>query len=114
MAALAASFKDRMLNRGFTAAWSHGGRLPGRSYMETLQMLEKHLALRPFLFGQRPSLADFGLAGQLYQCFSDVLAGELMRLHAPHVALWCEVPTGVPHGDGDGWWWWMVVAHECS
>lgn len=36
--------------------------------METLRMLEKHLALRPFLFGQRPSLADFGLAGQLYQC----------------------------------------------
>ena len=41
-----------------------------RSYLDTLQHLEKHLGgphPRPFLFGKSPSLADFGLAGQLYQ-----------------------------------------------
>lgn len=61
-----------------------------QSFLDSIQLLELHLKARPYLFGGCPSLADFGLWGQLYQCFSDVLAGELIRLHAPKLALWCE------------------------
>ncbi|CAJ1328578.1 unnamed protein product, partial [Effrenium voratum] len=72
-----------------------------QSYLDTLLLLERHLDGRAFLFGRRPALADFGLAGQLYQCFGDLYAGELMRLHAPHVALWCEAMVN-PRMVGDG------------
>eukprot|EP00434_Breviolum_minutum_P031795 symbB.v1.2.028121.t1/scaffold2940.1/size66828/1 len=100
---MAASFKKRMLDRGFTVG-SNAETAPiiEKSYLDTLQHLEKHLGgphPRPFLFGKSPSLADFGLAGQLYQCFLDVEAGVLMRLYAPHVALWCEVMAN-PHEEG--------------
>ena len=92
MEAMASSFKERMTKRSFTVG-SNATTAPviEESYLETLRLLEKHLSSRPFLFGGSPSLADFGLAGQLYQCFTDVHAGELMRMHAPSVALWCEV-----------------------
>lgn len=102
MVAMASSFKERMLQRSFTVGSNvQTAPIIEQSYLETLQLLEKHLASRPFLFGKSPSLADFGLAGQLYQCFGDVAAGELMRLYAPTVALWCEVMANpAPHEEG--------------
>lgn len=48
--------------------------------------LEKHL----FLFGGRPSAADFALAGQLQQMLLDPTPGEWMRERAPFVTAWCE------------------------
>lgn len=105
MTAMAKSFKERMLQRSFTVG-SNASTAPiiEKSYMETLQLLERHLRHRPFLFGASPALADFGLSGQLLQCFGDVLAGELMRMHAPRVALWCEVMANPqPEGDFEEW-----------
>lgn len=105
MTAVAKSFKERMQQRSFTVG-SNSTTAPiiEKSYMETLQLLEKRLSDRPFLFGQSPALADFGLSGQLLQCFGDVLAGELMRMHAPRVALWCEVMANPqPEGDFEEW-----------
>ena len=69
---------------------SHTAAIIEQSFLDSIRLLNEHLKARPYLFGRCPSLADFGLWGQLYQCFQDVLAGELLRLHAPHVALWCE------------------------
>ncbi len=37
------------------------------SFRRQLAILEPHLARRPYLFGGRPALADFGLGGQMYQ-----------------------------------------------
>lgn len=91
VSSMAAFFKERMLGRGFTVG-SNEVTAPviERSYMDAIALLNTHLQARAFLLGGRPCMADFGLSGQLYQCFQDVTAGELMRLHAPYVALWAE------------------------
>lgn len=53
-----------------------------------LQILEAHLATRPYLFGGRPCLGDFGLFAQLYECSTDPTAGALMRDMAPRTLEW--------------------------
>jgi glutathione S-transferase len=58
------------------------------SYARLLGLLDPLLAKRPYLFGGRPSLADFGLAGQLAQLNSDPTPGALLRAQAPNVSRW--------------------------
>jgi len=70
------------------------------SFRELIQILETHLASRPYLFGARPALADFGLGPELHQCASDPTAGALLRAHAPRVVAWGERMLD-PRGTGD-------------
>lgn len=50
-----------------------------------------HLRKMPFVFGARPSLADFALFGPLYgSLYRDPVSGERMRRLAPVVADWVE------------------------
>ena len=50
-----------------------------------------HLRKMPFVFGDRPSLADFALFGPLYgPLYRDPASGERMRRLAPVVADWVE------------------------
>ena len=58
------------------------------SFERQLAILEAHLARRPFLFGERPALADFGLFAQLYQCSTDPTPVAVMRRRAPTVLAW--------------------------
>jgi glutathione S-transferase len=60
------------------------------SFARLLSLLEPCLRRRAYLFGARPSLADFGLAGQLAQLLSDPTAGALIKAQAPGVALWVD------------------------
>ena len=60
------------------------------SFERQLALLEPHLATRPYLFGGRPALADFGLYAQLYQCLTDPTPGALLRERAPRVVAWIE------------------------
>jgi len=60
------------------------------SFTRLLGVLEKMLAKRPYLFGGRPSLADFGLAGQLAQLQSDPTPGAIIKAHAPKVEKWLK------------------------
>lgn len=60
------------------------------SFTRLLGLLNTLLGKRPYLFGGRPSLADFGLAGQLAQLNSDPTPGALLRAQAPNVAKWLE------------------------
>ena len=46
-------------------------------------LLEAHLATRPYLFGGRPAMADFGLWGQLYEAATDPTPGAIMRASRP-------------------------------
>jgi glutathione S-transferase len=86
-------FCDRMFGRLFTIG-STGQTRPiiEGGFLGGICMLEEHFAdqRRPYLFGGRPSLADFGLSGQLWNCVTDPTAGGLMRLHAPSVVQWAE------------------------
>lgn len=58
------------------------------SFTRVLGLLEAALKGRLYLFGGRPSLADFGLAAQLKQLLSDPTPGALMKAQAPGVVAW--------------------------
>lgn len=69
------------------------------SFTRLLGLLDALLAKRPYLFGGRPSLADFGLAGQLAQLNSDPTPSALLRAQAPNVVRWLERMEN-PKADG--------------
>lgn len=61
------------------------------SYLHFLSDFEQHLREHLFLFGSRPSIADFSFYGPLYaHLYRDPASGRLMREHAPGVARWVE------------------------
>ena len=60
------------------------------SYRRQLEILNAHLVHRPYLFGGRPCLADFGYAGQLYELSADPTPGLIMREAAPNVLAYVE------------------------
>jgi hypothetical protein len=60
------------------------------SFLRQVEIVDRHLARRPFLFGGRPALGDFGLFAQLYECFTDPTPGAIIRARAPHVVAWIE------------------------
>jgi glutathione S-transferase len=58
------------------------------SFTRVLGLLETLLGQNPYLFGGRPSLADFGLAGQMKQLAGDPTPGAIIKAQAPHVVAW--------------------------
>jgi glutathione S-transferase len=61
------------------------------AYEEFLRTLNEHFRDCDFLFGSRPSIADFSFFGGLYAVLNrDPLSGRLMRSIAPRVAHWVE------------------------
>ncbi len=60
-----------------------------RSFVDTLAILDAHLASRPYLFGARPAFADFGLWGQIYETSRDPTAGAMVA-SAANVVAWTE------------------------
>jgi glutathione S-transferase len=72
------------------------------SYRELLDELDAHFADHDFVFGGRPTIADFGLIGPLYaHLYRDPHPGALMREHAPRVAAWVERMTARPPRGGE-------------
>ena len=60
------------------------------SFRETIDLLEAHLATRPYLFGGRPAFADFGLWGQIYNAWTDPTPGAWIEGRAPAVLAWVQ------------------------
>jgi glutathione S-transferase len=60
------------------------------SFRETIDLLEAHLAARPYLFGGRPSFADFGLWAQLYEAWTDPTPGAWIEGRAQAVLAWVQ------------------------
>jgi glutathione S-transferase len=58
------------------------------TYQRVLAIFEAHLASDGFLFGTRPSLADFAWFGQLWTLAMDPTPGGAMRSHAPRLLPW--------------------------
>ena len=58
------------------------------SFTRLIGLLEAQLKGRAYLFGGRPTLADFGLAAQLKQLLSDPTPGALLKAQAPETAAW--------------------------
>lgn len=58
-------------------------------YRDVLALLDPIFASRPFLFGERPVAADFGLFGPMFRhFFSDPTPAAIMRETAPNVLAW--------------------------
>ena len=70
------------------------------SYEAFLKEFEGHLAVHPFVFGGRPSYADFALYGPLYaHLYRDPESRKIMERAAPPVARWVErVGAGEANG----------------
>jgi glutathione S-transferase len=60
------------------------------SFREGVDLLEAHLAARPYLFGGRPAFGDFGLWGQIYNAWTDPTPKAILEERAPHVVGWVE------------------------
>jgi glutathione S-transferase len=59
------------------------------SYIRVLDLLEPMLTARPFVLGERPTVADFGLYGSMFRHFSlDPTPARIMRTRAPAVFAW--------------------------
>lgn len=58
-------------------------------YLETLDALEFVLSKQPFILGQRPTLADYGLYGSMFRhFFCDPTPARIMGSRAPAVHEW--------------------------
>ncbi|MEO0882758.1 MAG: glutathione S-transferase family protein [Pseudomonadota bacterium] len=60
------------------------------SFYRFCELLNAHLEQHLFIFGGRPSPADFALAGQLQQVLLDPTNGTWLRDRAPFITAWCE------------------------
>lgn len=59
------------------------------AYTRVLDRLEPVLSSRPFVLGERPTVADFGLFGPMFRHFAlDPTPGRIMRERAPAVYRW--------------------------
>lgn len=100
-----AAIVKRMVPR-LSFVGSHPGTKPiiEASLARVAELVEAHLASRPFLFGGRPALADFGLWAQLYEASIDPTPGALLRARAPRTIGWIErmLDPGA-EGDFESW-----------
>jgi glutathione S-transferase len=82
-------FNDRQVGRMAMVGCTEQNRpiLEG-SYRSILDALDRHVRTTPFLFGSRPSLADFGLYGQLQILSVDPTPMAEMRQRAIDVYCW--------------------------
>ncbi len=82
---------ERMSGRlGFVGSNPTTRPLIEASFKRVLEILDAHLAARPYVLGGRPAMADFGLWGQLYEAATDPTPGALMRASSPNVMAWVE------------------------
>jgi len=99
---------DRLAGRGRTAIDAHAAQFAARQIgrmalvgctaanqplieetaRRVLALFDAHVTEEPYLFGSRPSLADFGWMGQLSQLAVDPTPADLMRETAPYAFRW--------------------------
>jgi Glutathione S-transferase, C-terminal domain len=85
----AAGFRSRQVGR-LDVIGAHADNGPAfEAVFEIVLKSLSTIASQPgYLFGSRPSLADFGWFGQLYECAMDPTAGMRIRSSAPRVFQW--------------------------
>ena len=74
-----------------------------RTALAAFDLLEAILAERPFVLGERPTIADFGFMGPMFRHFAqDPTPAELMRQRAPRVYAWVARMWEARSGGGGG------------
>ncbi|WP_368744612.1 glutathione S-transferase family protein [Desertibaculum subflavum] len=87
--AAGAAFNDRQVGRMALVGCTAGNRpLIEAGYRQLLAVLERGFEDQPFLFGTRPSIADFALYGQLMILATDPTPAAVMRAEAPSLLPW--------------------------
>jgi glutathione S-transferase len=82
-------FRDRQVERmALVGCTPQNAPIIEQSARQILDLLEAHVTQECYLFGSRPSLADFAWMGQLSQLANDPTPAELMRLEAPFTLRW--------------------------
>lgn len=61
-----------------------------KSFKKFIKLLDDHLKKHLFIFGERPSVADFAIAGQLIQMMKDPTPAKIIEKDGEFVAKWCE------------------------
>ena len=91
LAGIRAAVKGRMIPRlAFVGSSPATKDQIEASFHRQIEILDRHLASRPFLFGGRPAFGDFGLFAQLYECYTDPTPGGIIRARAPRVVGWID------------------------
>ena len=73
------------------------------SYHQTLASLEPHVGLYDYLFGSRPSVADFAIYGQLLTLATDPTPLAVMRSEASRTESWVRQLDDASGIEGE-WW----------
>jgi len=90
---LADVIADRQINRLWVVGSNdETAELIDKSYKRFLTLMEKHLSISPFMFGMRPSSADFGLYGQLTQLVGfDPTPRNIAYKQSPRCVSWVNI-----------------------
>ncbi len=89
--AAAKNIRERMVDRvWFVGSSPQTAMQIENSFKDALTLLEPHLATRPYLFGGRPSFADFALWGQIYNAHRDPTPQRIIETSAPNTLAWIE------------------------
>ena len=74
------------------------------SFHQLCGLLEAHLETRPYIFGGRPALADFGLWGQIYNAYTDPTAKSILEKDFPSLRPWIDrMLDPKQEGDWESW-----------
>ena len=85
----AANFRERQVGRmALVGCTKENAPIIETTAREILTLFESHVTEESYLFGSRPSLADFGWMGQLSQLATDPTPQELMRAEFPFTYRW--------------------------
>ena len=88
-AAAAKGFADRQIERmPLVGCTPQNAPVIEATYRRTLTLFESHVGLHDYLFGTRPSVADFGLFGQLKTLATDPTPLAIMREQAQRTESW--------------------------
>jgi len=87
----AATVRKRMIAR----LWVVGSNKSTETQIEQslnvfLNLSEQHLQDRPYFFGFRPSIADFGIWGQVYNMWTDPTVGQVIESSHPETLKWIK------------------------
>ncbi len=103
--ALAEKIRERMTNRvWFVGSTRQTAHQIEASFKDFLELFDVHLSTRPYVFGQRPSFADFALWGQLYNCHRDPTPRRIIEIQAPNTLAWIQrMHQPINSGDFETW-----------
>jgi glutathione S-transferase len=89
IAAHAGKFRDRQVGRmALVGCTPQNAPLVETTTDQLLRLLEAHVTEEHYLFGSRPSLADFAWMGQLSQLAVDPTPAEYLRARFPYTFRW--------------------------